>query len=827
MLEHLHKVARPGWYIGGETNAVLKNENEVRLKIALAFPEVYEIGMSHLGLKILYGMINDRPEFWAERVMAPWVDKEEDLRKRNSPLCSLESNRPLAEFDMIGFSLQYELTYTNILTMLDLAGLPLLAKDRGEDAPLIVGGGPCAFSPEPLADFFDFFYLGDAEAGFMEVLDRVAAWRAEGGSKRELLHDLAGHTGVYVPSFFKPIYNDQGRLIEVEPLKAGYERVNRALIPDLDSAYFPTRPVVPLVKAVHDRLTLEIARGCTQGCRFCQAGYLYRPVRERQPKHILDLAAGSLAATGWGEASFLSLSAGDYTCLSHLMTAFMDTHAQDNIALSLPSLRVKTLTSDLMEQIKRVRKTGFTLAPEAGTARLRAVINKDLSDDDLLTAAHEAFRLGWHLIKLYFMIGLPTETAEDLAAIIDLVKRVKTGSRSKVNVSFATFVPKAHTPFQWEAMLDFTEVQERTRWLNSRLRGARVKPKWNRPASSLLEGILSRGDRRLGPALMKAQKSGARFEGWSEMLRLEIWNKALAEARLDPAEFLRARDRDEVLPWTHLSTGVELDFLASESDKARREQNTPDCRSGACGNCGVCDFDRIEPRLSGLEENSPPVKKSLPAMGLTHPVRINYTKEGSARFLSHLETMEAFMKAMRRSGLKTRMSQGYHPLPRLAFATPLPVGLASMDEYLEVELFEPPPEEEIRDLLTDTLPRGFTIKRVFRVSPGQSKLRAVGARFVVEASEDMFEAEIVERAFERDRILVTKKGKKGPRTVDLKPLVNDFNVLTKNRIEFTLYFGSGLSVRADEAVRTIFEISDEEFDKIKILKISSLLKDNQ
>ena len=823
MLEHLSKVARPGRYIGGETNAVIKNESEVKLKVALAFPEVYEIGMSHLGLKILYGMINDRPGFWAERVMAPWVDKEEDLRKRRSPLSSLESNRPLAEFDVIGFSLQYELTYTNIINMLDLAGVPLLARDRGEEAPLIIGGGPCAFSPEPLADFFDFFYLGDAEAGFMGILDRITEWKAAGGSKEELLNDLAGRNGVYVPSFFNPVYDDQGRLIEVEPLKAGYERVSRALVPDLDTAYYPIRPVVPLVKAVHDRLVLEIARGCTQGCRFCQAGYIYRPVRERRPERILDLAAGGLAGTGWREASFLSLSAGDYTCLPHLMTAFMDTYAEDHIALSLPSLRVKTLTTELMRQIKRVRKTGFTLAPEAGTDRLRRVINKDLSDEDLLTAAREAFRLGWRLIKLYFMIGLPTETAEDLEAIVDLVKRVKAGSHSQVNVSLATFIPKAHTPFQWEAMLGFEEIQVRTKRLTGRLRREGVKPKWNRPASSMLEGILARGDRRLGPVLMAVQKRGARFEGWSERLKLDLWNKALAEARLDPAEYLRARNRDEVLPWTHLSTGVTEDFLISELEKARREKATPDCRSGACGECGVCDFDLIEPRLYDVGQDPLPVHKVSPARDQKYPFRINYTKEGLARFLSHLETMEVFMKAMRRTGLRTRMSQGFHPLPRLSFATPLPVGLASMDEYLEVELFEPPSEEKIRDMLTDTLPCGFTIKRVYRVFPDQPRLQAKGARFAAEASEGIFEAEAVERAFERECIMVAKQGKKGPRTVDLKPLISNFNVLTKNRIEFTLYSGPGLSVRADEAVRTIFDLSMDAVENINFVKLETLL----
>jgi len=822
--DDLKRFQRPSRYLGSEINAVLKNEAEVDLHIALAFPDVYEIGMSHVGLKILYGLINREPRFWAERVMAPWLDREDYLRSTGQPLRSLESGRPLADFDLIGFSLQYELSYTNVLNMLDLAGLPLPARDRGLDQPLVVGGGPCTGNPEPLADFFDFFYLGDAEAGFIEILKETARWKELGGTRRELLLSLSRRPGVYVPSFFKPIHDSQGRIIEINPLVPGYGRVRRAVAADLDQAYFPTDTVVPFAKPVHDRLALEIARGCTQGCRFCQAGFIYRPVRERRPQTIMNLAAKALAATGQDEVSFLSLSAGDYTCLGPLMTGFMDAYAGRRIALSLPSLRVKSLNEEMMRQIKRVRKTGFTLAPEAGTQRLRDVLNKDLTEEDLVSAAKEAFGLGWRLVKLYFMIGLPTETRADVEAIADLARRVRAGTRGRINVSFAAFVPKAHTPFQWEPMLDQSRIHQRMELLRGRLRRPGLKPKWNEADAGLLEGILARGDRRLGQVLRLVQSRGVRFEAWTEQLDLKTWLQAMADAGINPESHLRARAREEILPWSHLQAGCDANYLWSELEQAYLGRKTPDCRFGSCSRCGVCDFEEIRPRLCDSELDLPQVAAPSVLKDRSVRIRVGYSKTGPAQCLGHLETVDVFTRAVRRAGLNLQTSQGFHPQPKISFATPLPVGVSSLDEYVEFELLDPPALQEVKGLLAGNLPAGLTVKEASIVSEGQPKLQASGARYRLEAPAEVFDGDRMEFLRKKQHLWVTKNGKGGPKSVDLKPLLKELRVLTPTSIEITLLFGPGGSIRPMEAARAVFDLPTTVVERSVVIKLETLIE---
>jgi len=821
----LDRVQKPGRYLGGEVGAVVKDPADLTLRVALAFPDIYEIGMSHLGLKILYDMINRVPRYWAERVMAPWLDREADLKRRGQRLGSLESGLPLSDFDLVGFSLQYELSYVDVLNMLDLAGIPLRAEDRGEGGPLIVGGGSGAANPEPLADFFDFFFLGDAEAGFLDVLAEIESWKRAGGSKGELRARLAGRPGIYVPLFFEPAYGPDGRLAAVRPVRPGYDRVHRAIVPDLDEAPFPIDVVVPYTKPVHDRLAIEISRGCTRGCRFCQAGYLYRPVRERSPGRVLDLAGRSLDRTGYDDVSFLSLSAGDYTCLPRLMTAFMDAHSGRRVALSLPSLRVKSLTPEMMAQIKRVRKTGFTLAPEAGTQRLRDVINKDLTEADLLLASREAFALGWRLIKLYFMIGLPTETEEDVLAIADLAGRVRTGTRSQVNASFALFVPKPHTPFQWEPMLAPEEASRRMDGLRSRLRAPGLRPKWNRDDMSLVEGILARGDRRLGPVLLAVLKKGGRLQAWTEQFRRDFWLEGLAEAGLDPHDYTRGRDRNEVLPWSHIQAGADDEFLWAEREKAYQGLTSPDCRSGLCGGCGVCDFDEIKPRFAPPDpEPAVRVKPSSPG-GPVLRFKINYLKQGLARLLGHLETAEVFHRAFRRAGLDLHMSQGFHPKPRLHFLTPLPLGLSSLDEYLVADLVGPPGPDEVAARLNGELPEGFRIVGAEGVALGRARPQAEGARYMVRAADPLFEPGGEGAWLSAEALWIEKNGKKEPRRVDLKPLLRDVSILTPRSIDITLFFGEAGSVRPQEAAAVLFGLSPETQAGLEVEKIETLLRE--
>ena len=581
---------------------------------------------------------------------------------------------------------------------------------------------------------------------------------------------------------------------------------------------------MPSIRPIHDRLALEIARGCTRGCRFCQAGFLYRPVRERRPSDILDTAQKALDASGLDEASFLSLSAGDYTCLTGLMTAFMDAHQSRRTALSLPSLRVKSLTPEMMRQIKRVRKTGFTLAPEAGSQRLRDVINKDLTEADLLTAARDAFRLGWRLIKLYFMIGLPTETEADVLAIADLAEKVRAGARGKVNVSFAAFVPKAHTPFQWEAMLSLEGIRERLELLKSRLRRPGLQPKWNQAESSVLEGVLARGDRRLGPVIQRIFERGGRFDAWNDRLRYDLWLEELDAAGLEMNDYLRAREADEVLPWDHLSSGVSREYLWAEREKSRSGTATPDCRDGACGACGVCDFKTVSPRLRRFEESPPPAEPTPEASGEPVGGLIRYAKDGPARYLSHLETVAQFYRAFRRAGLNLRMSQGFHPQPRMVFATPLSVGLASRDEYLTIHLIDPPEAEEITRRLAGELLPGLEILSVVLSRPPRKPPVAAGARFRIESEVDCFYEENLAEALSREELPVDKPGKKGLRRVDLKTLLSDIKVLTPRRLELTLLTGPYGSVRPELALQALFGPQAPSRDLISVLKLETMLE---
>lgn len=597
--EMLQAVEKPARYTGGEWNAQPKDSAAVLCRIALAMADVYEVGMSNLGLKILYEILNRRDDIAAERVYAPWLDMEEEMRRRGIPLFSLETFREVSSFDILGFSLQYELLITNTLNMLDLAGLPLHAAERTDEQPFVIGGGPCVYNTEPIADFFDFFVLGDGEEIVVEVCDALIAWKKEGrpDGRRGFLRRAARIPGVYVPSFYAPEYDAQGMFTGLRLLdEAASPQIYRRVVKDLDAAPFLEKPVVPYLGIVHDRLMLELFRGCTRGCRFCQAGMAYRPVRERRPETLESLARTLFDSTGYNEMSLTSLSSADYSCLSPLVDGLLAGTQGERVSFSLPSLRIDSFSVDIAERLQQVRKSGLTFAPEAGTQRLRDVINKNVTEDDLLHSVRTAFEQGWKAVKLYFMMGLPTETDEDIVGIaelaqkvVDCYKEVKGKRGVKVTVSVSCFVPKAYTPFQWFAQVPQEEFERRQRLLKESIRDRAISFHYHDARASVLEGALSRGDRRLSAVIETAWRNGAKFDGWTDQFKDEVWKDAFCRCGAAPEFYSRrTRDLEEILPWAHTSPGVSADFLRREWQRAQEAALTHDCRRETCTGCGVC-----------------------------------------------------------------------------------------------------------------------------------------------------------------------------------------------------------------------------------------------
>ncbi|ACL70164.1 Radical SAM domain protein [Halothermothrix orenii H 168] len=597
----LYRVNSPTRYIGDEWNAVKKEWTPDKIKVAVAFPDVYEIGMSHLGLKIIYHLLNKQDDIICERTYAPWVDMEEELRKNDIPLFSLESKHEIKDFDILGFTLQYEMSYTNILTMIDLAGLPLHSKDRGEEYPLVIGGGSTVFNPEPLAPFFDLFFIGEAETGIVELVRRYDQYKQRGLNREDILLKLSEIPGVYVPSLYELEYGNEGQVVSIDTVKPGVkERIKKQVVNDLDKSFHPVDFIVPYKSIVHDRAVVEIARGCTRGCRFCAAGISYRPVRERKKDTIVRLADKILTSTGYEELSLVSLSTIDYSGIEDLIKTLATRYEDRRISISLPSLRVDRFSVNLAKEVQRVRKSGLTFAPEAGTQRLRDVINKGVKEEDLYEAVTSAFKEGWSTLKLYFMIGLPTETEEDIAGIVKLAKKVlelgKEIRRSnkkkmkpiKVQVSVSTFIPKPFTPFQWVAMDDKDTIIEKQNYLKKNLRGRGLSFSWNDPDLSILEGIFSRGDRRLASTLEQAWAMGCRFDGWNEHFNMDKWLRAFEKSGVDIDTYLKKRDINEILPWDHIDMGVSKKFLIKEYEAALRGETTEDCRNGYCPGCAVC-----------------------------------------------------------------------------------------------------------------------------------------------------------------------------------------------------------------------------------------------
>lgn len=694
-LDHiLALVEKPSRYIGGEYNIIRKDPASARLRFALCYPDLYEIGMSHLGFKILYHLLNGDQNIAAERFFAPWIDMRDQLKKKGLPLLSMESGKPLRDFDVVGFSLQYELNDTNVLMMLDLGNIPIKSSDRKEEDPIVIAGGPAVFNPEPMAAFIDLFVIGDGEEVILEMADLYKKLLAAGEKREDMIQKAATLEGVYAPRFYETKRSHGGFHIP-HPMKDAPPTIKKRILKNIEAFPFPENIVVPHCEIIHDRVSYEIMRGCLTGCRFCQAGYVYRPRRERSSESIRKGIIRSIHKTGYEEASLTSLNSGEYGTIEVLLQEVMDAFSSHHTFLSLPSLRPSSLSEGVVKQIKRGRKTGFTIAPEAGTEKLRNAINKNINREDILNASELAFKEGWNLLKLYFMIGLPTEDENDIAGMVDLIREISKRSRrlgnrrGKINVAISSFIPKPHTPFQWMPMEKAEKLMEKQRLIRDTFSSRSIRIKWHNAKMSFLEAVFSRGDRRLSPVIERAFHSGCAFDGWSDQFDFSKWEDAFQSCGVNPDEYAYRRiDRGDPLPWDIIDTGVTKEFLANEWEKSLRGERTEICDQHLCHGCGtfaeICK-SVMESSGSKTFEKSDLVRNHNHDDRLKpqYRYRVKYEKKGRLRFLSHLDMTRSIIRGFRRAGIPLVYTRGFHPKPKISFGPALGVGIASSAEYLD------------------------------------------------------------------------------------------------------------------------------------------------
>ncbi len=849
--EFLHRVTKPTRYTGAEHGVTRKDWGDQTAKICLAFPDVYDIGMSHLGFRILYDTLNRDPRTLAERCYAPWLDMQGELVRRGLPLVSLESARPLRDFDVVGFSLQYELTYTNILLMLELGGIPRRSAERGDGDPLVLAGGPVATHAEPIAPFIDAFLIGDGEEATGEIALEWVKSRSLGLSRIERLTRLAAIEGVYVPSLYDTAV-DPGTSLEVvtgtrtpsAPLP-----VRRRVVADLERFPFPGRGPVGGPEAVFDRLSIEIARGCTEGCRFCQAGMIYRPVRERDPRALIDTVLGALQASGQDEVSLTALSTADVSCISPLIRRLAEVTAPERVRLGVASLRAYGLAEELLEAMRRVRASGLTFAPEAGTQRLRDVINKNVTEEQLLETAERVFSQGFDKMKLYFILGLPTETDEDVAGIADVGRSTvsvgrRHGKRPTVTVSVSTHVPKPHTPFQWCAMDSLAEIQRKQSLLRGSLRGARgITLRMHDAETSWLEGILARGDRRLADVIERAYVMGARFDSWEDQLDLQIWREALEHCSINTAALLGELPVSGRLPWDHLDMGLKEGFLAREYRLAQSGRLSPPCgkpkglfvhhaslqeaeadqRGLVCHDCGVaCDLKQMRHQrleyLSRMEATTtsfavPPAEAAPCNSTAVSPEslrpersggdaerwRLCFSKRGPAALLGHLDLVRELPRIVRRAGIRTAYTRGFNPRADMTFSPALSLGIPSLGEYLDLRLLEAPEPHELLERLARAVPPGLAFTRATRLGPNDPSISKIidEARYAVGFAQDDLDAvteapleELVARFLARPEALVERTVKKQRKMLDVRALC--LNVETDTGMALTALREAGV-----------------------------------
>lgn len=835
--EILFLVKKPGRYLGREINAWQKRWEDAKARFCCVFPDLYEIGMSHQGLAILYHILNRQNHYLADRCYCPDTDMERLLRENKIPIFSLDSRKALSLFDALLITLPYELCYTNIFTILSLSNIPFFSNERQEgNWPIIIGGGSCCLNPEPVADMFDAIVIGDGEEVLLEIASIIERAKESKGSRGELLKELSHLRGVYVPSFYNPVYEKDTTFKGMEVKHGAPCRIRRRLIPELRPEYEIDAPLVPNIRIVHDRLGVEIARGCTRGCRYCQATSIYRPVREKSIEQITQGAIRGIDATGWEELSLLSLSTGDYSGIEPLIHNVMEEFVPRHCSVSLPSLRVGTLTPEIMEQIKKVRKTGITLAPEAGSERLRAAINKGITEKDLLDTVKNAFQMGWKNVKLYFMIGLPGEEDQDLFELIELVKKVRAQAKKikglkgsvQVTASIGTFVPKPQTPFQWEGQIPIDESRRRLEIIKRGLKNRAFKVKWHDPRQSFLEGVFSRGDRRLSRLLHLAWEKGARLDAWTDNLRPEIYQKAASELGIDLTTYLKARDEDAPLYWDHIDSGISKSFLRLERRRAKKLAYTPDCRYNDCQGCGVCDFKTIKNVLKGRNQKVLKVSKQVaepPLPQQSYHYLVEYQKVFDSRFIGHLDTVRLFHRAIRRAKIPVCYSKGFHPMPKVSFQDPIPLGMESMRERFVMELCTKVDQSELKTRLNRQLSLDLSIKKVTACTKKEKIESPALDQLMVIVPLGNTSAEKALRALNEKNsvdILIRKKDKEI--TTDIKRRIVKIALLRKYEPHTQLWISKAMEqISAKEKSVLLLEIDQatsprlKPFDVIKAL----------